>query len=176
MSASHEYLKDNWQLMTSLNYLNLGFRASFNPSPIKFNPSTVKNIEMPGKNAIHHACLRNLWALLSIKPQLIKLGSPNPRKLTPASIRIAEPTNSVVFTMIGAIALGRISLNKICASEAPSDLDASTNSRSFKDKNSALTNRAVPGHANMPMTKMIFHIFGRKMVTRINIKKNIGIT
>lgn len=69
-----------------------GSQASFKASATRFTPITVSVIARPGKTDIYQATNTNCWASLSIAPQLTTSGSPSPRKLRPASIRIALPT------------------------------------------------------------------------------------
>src|SRR5690606_17889977 len=69
--------------------LSLGFRASFKPSPIRLIDSTVRKMAIPGKVTDHQVTRKYGRLLPIIKPQLIILGSPNPRKDKPASKRMA---------------------------------------------------------------------------------------
>ena len=78
---------------------------------------------------------------------------PKPRKLSEVSIRIAAAIKSVAFTTITPMVLGMMCLKMILKLEAPATLAASTNSRSRKDKNSALTRRAIPVQARAPSSK-----------------------
>src|SRR5690348_4057125 len=69
-----------------------GLSASFNPSPMKFSASTVMTMQRPGNTVVHqatHIATRELPIML---PQLIRLGSPKPRKLSADSVRMALPT------------------------------------------------------------------------------------
>ena len=70
-----------------------------------------------------------------IWPQLGVGGwTPTPRNDSAASNRIAAGRNVVANTMIGAVKFGNNSLTMIRKFEAPSDLDASTNSFSRNDR------------------------------------------
>ena len=77
--------------------------------------------------------------------------TPKPRNDSAASMMIAAPMMSVVWTMIGLIALGRMCRNTMRRSLAPAALAASTNSFSRSERNSARTILARPPHARRPI-------------------------
>src|SRR5512137_883812 len=110
----------------------------------------------PGKIAIHGAIVICDCAFLSILPQVGVGGwTPNPKKLSVDSVRIADPTRSVAETMMGLAAFGKMCRHMIRKLRVPLIRAASTNSFALSDKNCPRTNRAVLVHAKMPTMKMI---------------------
>jgi len=63
---------------------------------------------MPGKKLIHHAWRSMVRAAPIMKPQLMRLGSPRPMKLSALSIRMALAMLNEPATMMGDSALGRM--------------------------------------------------------------------
>ncbi len=76
--------------------------------------------------------------------------TPKPRNDRAASMMMAMPTISVVCTMIGLMALGRMWRKMMRRSRAPAARAASTNSFSRSDRNSARTIRASVPHSRRP--------------------------
>src|SRR5882724_11362102 len=130
---------------------NLGLSASFNPSPTRFIPSTVSKMAMPGIAVTYHAVRSTSRPAPMIVPQLITLGSPRPRKASPASVRMAVATISEPVTMTGASVLGRMCRKMMRASFMPIAMHACTNSRLRRAMTSPRTSLATAGHETAPM-------------------------
>ena len=72
---------------------------------------TVMKMAAPGIVTVYPASsIYDLFDPITC-PQLTTLGSVRPRKLSPASNKIAEPTIRAACTMIGGRAFGKIILN-----------------------------------------------------------------
>lgn len=82
-------------------------------------------------------------------------GTPRPKKLRPASDKMAEATPSVAETKSGEIALGRIWRNITRVGFAPSAVAASEKSVLFSFKNSARKSLAELGQDNTPKMIMV---------------------
>ena len=96
------------------------------------------------------------WASFSMLPQLGVGGcTPRPRKLSPASSRIAFAMPNVAATITGARAFGSMWRKMMRPFDAPTVRLASTNSRSRSDRNSARTIRAIGGQPSKPITIMM---------------------
>ena len=89
----------------SINYKELLVYSS----PTRLMARTVISMAMPGNVHIHQATRNIDLPSLMIKPQLITLGSPQPKKASPLSIKIAVATISEPITIIGLRQFGRIS-------------------------------------------------------------------
>ena len=63
--------------------------------------ATSSSSARPGKNDIHGASLSWRWPSKIMRPQLTAFWSPRPRKLRPASVRIARPIRIVASVTIG---------------------------------------------------------------------------
>jgi hypothetical protein len=142
--------------------LIFGFKKSFSQSPTKLRLKTVIKIANPGKVTVHQACRIYILDEPIMYPQLMTLGSPRPKKLSPASKRMAMPTAKEALTIIGGRALGRISRQMIRIFLAPIAFDAVTKSLSRRDINSTRNMRAIPGQADTLMARMIDHREGLK--------------
>ena len=80
---------------------------SRSPSPNKLNESTTTSMAKPGIKVSQGASKMKRLPSARIFPQVAwGGGTPNPRKLRPASVRIAEAIPIVADTRTGAIALG----------------------------------------------------------------------
>src|SRR3972149_8783023 len=160
----------------SMSYIfNLGSIESLIPSPKRLYASTVINIARPGNTDIHQAISILSFPMVNIFPQLAVGGwTPMPRKLRADSTSTAPAIPRTAETRTGDMALGRICLNIILKSLAPNALADSTNSLSFRDKNSALTNLATPIHDVMPMTIMMLQMLGSSIAMTARIKKKVG--
>src|SRR5207247_10884954 len=66
-----------------------GFSATLSPSPTALSNSTSAKIAAPGKAGTHHAVVALSSPFVSICPRLTTFGSPTPRKLSDASVRMA---------------------------------------------------------------------------------------
>src|SRR5262245_36509840 len=109
----------------------------------------------PGKAVNHHALGSNCRALERIEPQLaVDGGTPNPRKLSVDSTRMAEAIPNVAATNTGATAFGRTCLKIVRKSEAPIARAATTYSRDFVFRNSPRVIRATVGQLVRPITTM----------------------
>ena len=78
-------------------------------------------------------------------------GSESCRKASPASNRIATPTESAAETISGGAALGRMIVQMMRALRAPMARSALTKSSSRRRRNSARTRRAVLVQETTPM-------------------------
>ena len=81
---------------------------------MKLAESTARLIKMPGASQSQGwvASVAGLRASFSIDPQLgVGLTTPSPRKLSPASARIAPAMPSDAATVSGPITFGRMCLN-----------------------------------------------------------------
>ena len=97
--------------------------------PIRANESPAKPIIRPGGIIHHHnPSVVALAALASLRilPQVGIVISLNPRKLKPASARIAAGTEYAIMTKIKGSSWGTICLNIIFISDSPINLEAST--------------------------------------------------
>jgi hypothetical protein len=90
--------------------------------------STVTKMANPGKVTVHHEL--RMYDLFDpiIWPQLHTFGSLRPKKLRPASNRIATPIMRVAETISGGRAFGKITRQIIRESLAPMARWAFTNS------------------------------------------------
>ena len=82
-------------------------------------------------------------------------GSDNPRKAKPASNVIAAPTNNADCTIIGAAALGKITLKIRAILLLPEEREAKTKSSSFILKNSHLVILATVAQLTAPIARVI---------------------
>ena len=82
-------------------FFNLGSRASLKPSPNNIKPNTVSKIIKPGQNDAHGAVCRNSLDSERSPPHSIKDGSRNPRKASPAKLKIIPPTAKVKEIITG---------------------------------------------------------------------------
>src|SRR5919106_7036732 len=109
--------------LRGIRYLprSLGSKMSLRASPAKAKPNTVIEMATPGKMRIQGA-VAMYWAAwpVSMRPQEGG-GSeiPNPRKLRPASARMAVPNMEDMMIRNGATVLGATWRNMILRSEAP---------------------------------------------------------
>ncbi|MNV83482.1 hypothetical protein D3C71_1772910 [compost metagenome] len=87
------------------------------PSPIRLTASTVTKIATPGNRHIHQARRRKVREAPTMYPQVIRLGSPRPRKLIALSSRMALATISEAMTISGDTQFGRISANTMWVRE-----------------------------------------------------------
>ena len=93
-----------------------------------------------------------------MKPQLMTLGSPRPRKDSADSMRIAVATVSEPVTMIGDRQLGRTWRKMTRRSLMPRPMHACTNSRWRMARNSPRTSRATPGQLTTAMAMTMLRI------------------
>lgn len=107
-------------------------------------------------------------------PQLTTLGSPSPRKESPASDRMALATSTAVVTTSGVIALGRISRKMMRACPAPSVRAARTNSRSRSVMNSPRVRRAMPVQEVTPSANTMAESAGSRMATSTIASRKAG--
>src|SRR6266511_3118637 len=123
----------------------VGSSASRRPSPMKLMQSTRIMIAIPGKTTSHQeVCISFCPSLMSVPSAGVGGLIPKPRNERAASIRIAPATVSVMLTMIGPIAFGRMCLNMMRRSPAPAALAASTYSFSRSERKTPRTTRAIP--------------------------------
>src|SRR5215208_8078218 len=100
-------------------------------------------------------------ASLTITPQSGVGGvTPSPRKLSPASAKIAYPTRVVPSTTIGRQQLGRISRTMIATDDSPRNFAASTYSRFLTDSTALRTTRPLYGAKLIPMIAITTHVDG----------------
>ena len=113
-------------------------------------------IAKPGMNVSQGASKMNRFPSDRMFPHVAwGGGTPNPRKLKPASVRMAPATPSVAETRTGPMAFGIICRKMMRQSFTPSALAAVTKSSSRKERNSARTKRVVPIQLVSPMTIMM---------------------
>src|SRR5699024_11626552 len=106
---------------------------------------TVKRMARPGQTIIHQASRIMVRAAPIMKPQLIMLRSPSPRKDRADSVRMAVATMNEAETMMGDMALGKICDQMILLGRCPATMAARTNSLCLSDMNSDRTRRAAGG-------------------------------
>src|SRR5690606_6157927 len=99
--------------------LNLGFNASFKPSPTRLREITVSMIATPGMIVRYCAWLSASRPAPMIVPHVITLGSERPRNERPASVRMAVAIMKELITITGGIAAGRIWVRMIRPSPIP---------------------------------------------------------
>ena len=119
--------------------------------------STVTRMASPGMAHSHHAVRRKVRPAPIMKPQLMTLGSPRPRKASADSMSIAVATISEPVTRMGESTLGRISRKMMRRSSMPSVTQACTNSRLRMASTSPRTSRAMGGQVTtaMAMTMLV---------------------
>ena len=100
----------------------------------------------------------------------------NPRKDSPASNKIAEPTISAACTMIGGNALGRITRNISFMLDAPEAREAMTYSSSRMRRNSERVIRATAVQLTIPMAKVIIGREAPKSATKTIENSKVGKT
>src|ERR1700737_1751395 len=144
---------------------SLGFNASFRPSPTKLIASTVARIARPGNVQIHQAERSTSRPALIIRPQLIRFGSPRPRKDRPDSNRITLATNSEPTAISGEAQFGSKWRKTMRPSPAPSPPQASTNSRPPREANSPRASRAMPGQDTRAMAAISLSAEGERIAT-----------
>src|SRR2546427_12741326 len=107
----------------------------------------------PGNTVSHQPLGKSCRALERMDPQLgLDGGTPNPRKLSVDSIRMAEATPNVAATNTGATVFGRIWRKIVRESVAPSALAAMTYSNDLVFRNSPRVSLATVGQLVIPMT------------------------
>ena len=102
---------------------------SRNPSPMKLIESTNSVMTTPGTNHNHQLFLITscVLAALIIFPHVgISEGTPTPKKLSPASLRIKPATFNESETVTGEIAFLKMLLKIIRESEKPNARHTST--------------------------------------------------
>ena len=128
----------------------------------------------PGTADIHQAWRSTLRDEPIMKPQLMRLGSPSPRKERPDSSSTAVATISEPVTITGPAALGKICRKMMARSAIPSASQARTNSRWRRAMNSPRTSRATAGHETMAMAATMLRRLGWKMATSTTAKMKDG--
>ena len=101
-------------------------------------------------------------------------GTPNPRKLKPASVKMAEAMPMVAETSTGATALGMICRKIILKLPIPRAFAAATKSCSLNERNSARTNLVVPIQLVSPITIIMLYILAGSRATTVKIRKKLG--
>src|SRR4030042_458991 len=113
----------------------------------------------PGARMFHHAKLLKApfsYAVSSMVPQLMTLGSPRPKKSRNDSENIEFATSRIVLANIRGKTFGRICLDMILPLPAPTEIARSTNVFSLIDSTWARTILEVDGQLVMPMTMITF--------------------
>ena len=117
------------------------------PSPRKLKPKIINAIPAAGNIVSHQISGINAAPSEIICPNAGVGGcSPRPTKLKDAPIRITQPTSSAIFVKIGDKQLGRISLKRMCALEAPINSAFLTKYSSEIDDAWLYTSRVYHGH------------------------------
>ncbi|MNI63076.1 hypothetical protein D3C73_1184220 [compost metagenome] len=109
-----------------------------------------------------------------MKPQLIRLRSPRPRKDRDDSVRMAVATMNEADTMMGDMALGRIWVPTMRAGVWPMTIAAWTNSRCLSVMNSERTSRAAGGQDTTAIAPMMEYTDGLRMATSTTAIANCG--
>ncbi len=159
--------------------LRRGFTASSRAVPSSVVPSTTHTIAKPGERSAHHApalIAPRSKAKLSIWPQLMRVGSPRPRKARLDSSRIAMLTTSTMLASISGSTAGRMWWRRTWASLAPTALARRTYLRSRTERVCARTSLAVPVQPRMPITRMIVRSDGPRIATRTIMSARSGMT
>ena len=94
-----------------------GVQPVSRPSPRKLKPRTTVRIARPGNVATHHCAVRRRPSAIMEPHSAVGGTTPSPRKLRPAKVRMAAPTSSVISTISGPAALGRMWNPRILAGE-----------------------------------------------------------
>ena len=131
-----------------------GSSASRSPSPMKLMAMTVERDGHAGEERPTTSCpgCSAFWALASALPQLT-CGLRDPEvedSDTKDSSTMVPAISSVMATMTGPSALGRMWRNAMRRSPTPTARAASTKSASRSDRNGARTSRAMSGHEQQP--------------------------
>ena len=114
---------------------------------------TTIRIVIPGINVSQGASKMKVFPLERILPQVAwGGGTPNPKKLKPASVKMAVAIPMVADTSTGAMALGIMCRNMIRRFPMPRALAAVTKSCSRNERNSARTKRVAPIQLVRPIT------------------------
>lgn len=130
---------------------------SLNPEEIRKKLHTMYDIAAPGGTIVHQgACpLLVVNVKASIRPHVMRLGSPIPRKLMVASNTRADATAMVIYKKVRWITLGRMCLKIILLEDDPDTFAASIKGLLFKLRTSALIARAVVVHSVKATPRMI---------------------
>jgi hypothetical protein len=111
----------------------------------------------------------------SIIPQETVLGSPNPKKLNAASVRMAPVTPKVIYRNDRGNTLGAICLKMILPSLAPLIRADSMKGLSRRDRTCDRITLDVEGHPNNPIRMTMFQILNRPKAAPItNIRGILG--
>ncbi len=94
----------HWRLLRD----SRGLRTSLSVSPTRFRASTTSTMAMPGKKLIHQAWRSTVRAAPIMKPQLMRFGSPSPRKLRSDSTITKKPRFSIPISGIGCQTFGKM--------------------------------------------------------------------
>ena len=100
-----------------------------------------------------------------MNPHEMTLGSPNPRKLMLASVRIAHPTASEPYRKDNGSTLGAMCTNIVRTWLAPSTRAASTYDRVRSDRTCARITRPVSRHSSKVITRTVFQMLGPRNAT-----------
>ncbi len=101
-------------------------------------------------------------------------GTPNPRKLSPASVSMAVAIPMVAETRTGAMAFGIMWRNIMRQLFTPRARAAVTKSCSLNDRNSARTNRVVPIQLVSPIITIMLYMLAGRSATTVKIRKKLG--
>ena len=128
-------------------------RAARSPSRLKPGPAT--RMPRPGNTLIHHRSGRFCAPSATIGPSSgVGACTPRPRKPSEAAVRMTKPRSRVIFVSSDAMQFGRISTNRMCASDAPSTLAATTYPWPVRVRVMLKINRAYHGHHIAAMASM----------------------
>ncbi len=131
--------------------------ASRRPSPSKFHASTVSAIAAPGGTDKNGLVASTPRASAKDRPQLGSLtGTPTPRKLRPASIKITAPNSNEVCTMSGGAIFGRMCLKIMVRTDKPPTRALSTYSSSRSASITPRERRAKRVDSTAPTAIMAF--------------------
>jgi hypothetical protein len=136
-------------------------------------------MQTPGGISHHHRPAVSAPASNASKmmpPHEVLLGSPSPSSASVVSARIDSATVSTVLAKITGITLGRMCRLTRCQLLAPRARARSTYGRSFTDRVSARTNRAVPAHDVTPITRIVLKSDFPRMDARTIARGIHGIT
>src|SRR5690606_34137459 len=139
---------------------DLGFNASFNPSPIKLMDKIVNVIAVAGGTHIQVILRKTSASLASanIFPQLgVFVGPPNPKKLRPDCATIITANINVACTIIVEDTFGIRCLTIIFDGLVPIDFAARIYSFSFSANTLLRTIRATPPQLNKLITIIRVH-------------------
>src|SRR5215468_2174113 len=155
--------------------LELGSEASRSASPSRLRPSTTAKMARLGNTASHQASRMFSKPSRIMPPQVAAGGgTPNPIKLSEASVRMAEASHNELITTTSEIMLGSICRVMMRNGPQPYERLASTNSRSRSVMVGARATRANGAISVTAIAMMRFCKLAPSMAAIIRPSRSVG--